>query len=124
MALPDPIAIAASAPTPAVNFYTAGPTPKLDGMFRVSDVGPYGAMITHNRSKTAGERHYVKITETKDAVNPYTGGTAKQSAFAALTISIPPFGWTQAEKVALVKLLTDFLADAEVTVAKILMDQS
>lgn len=119
--LPDPVTIAASAPTPEMIFRVI----KSDGYGseRVTDDGIYRTVINHQSTK-AGERHYVRLSETKDATNPYTGGTSKQEASVSLAIAIPAFGWTLAQKVALVKALTDFIADAEVTSTKIIQFQS
>jgi hypothetical protein len=119
--LPDPFTIAAAAPTPEMIFSVV----KSDGYGserRTAD-GIYTLVINHEDAKAA-ERHYIRITEVKDAVNPYTGGTSKQSATVSIAMSFPKFGWTLAQKVALVKALTDTLADSEVTSTKILSFQS
>lgn len=121
MALPDPVTIAAHAPTPQL----------VLGVIRSDGYGserrdPAGAftVITNHENSKGADRHYIKVTETKDAVNPYTGGTAKQVATVSLSISIPKFGWTEAQAAALVAVLTDYISDAEVTVPKILQFQS
>lgn len=119
--LPDPVSIAASAPTPAEVFRVI----KSDGYGteRLSDDGIYTIVTTHDRTKN-GERHYLKVTETKDAVNPYTGGTSKQIASVSVSLSFPAFGWTAAQKAAVYKLMTDYVGDAEVTIANIINFQS
>jgi hypothetical protein len=83
----------------------------------------YSIMINHTPGKTVN-RHYVKITQSVDAVNPYNGFTSAQNANVSISISRPSFGYTDAAMVALVKALTDFLYDTEVTTAKLLQFQS
>lgn len=119
--LPDPVTVAASAPTPALTLRVI----KSDGYGteRRDDTGLWTVVTTHERNKSA-DRHYVNLKQTKDAVNPYTGTTAKMVASVSLSITIPPFGWTAAEQAALVKALTDYINDSEVTVANILNFQS
>lgn len=123
MSLPDPITIAASAPTPAVVYRIVGPTPKLDGLRRLSDDGVYGLVITHSVPLNSTERHYVRVTERKSVTAP-SGAVSNQEAYVSLNMGFPPYGWSAAQKAALVKLLTDVLADAEVTVPAIINQQS
>jgi len=118
----DPIAVAAASPTPALNFYVIrsdgyGSERKHDGTDK------YYLTINHSTSK-AGDRHYMKISYTVDAVSPYTGLTSQQTATVSLSASVPPFGFSAAAMVALVKALTDTLADADVTSTKWLNFQS
>jgi hypothetical protein len=119
--LPDPITIAAASPTPALIFAIIS----SDGIGteRQDAGGVYSLTINHQKGK-GSNRHYMKISQVADAVNPYTGTTSKQIATVSLSISVPPFGFTEAAMVALVKALTDTLADSEVTTAKILQYQS
>jgi len=120
--LVDPIAVAAAAPTPALNFYII----KSDGfgsIRRHDGTDRYDLINNHGQGKT-GDRHYMQIKLTVDAVSPYTGLTSKQTMSASLSISVPPFGFTAAAQVALVKALTDTLADADVTSTKLLNFQS
>lgn len=126
MALPDPVTVAASAPTPELVLRTIPRTlPKGNGIVRVDATGEYEVTVTHDRDpKKAGERHVVRIQHTKDATNPYTGGLARQTAYASLVFAFPPFGWDATQKAALVKALTDFVNDSEVTVPKLLQDQA
>lgn len=125
MALPDPFTIAARAPTPALVFATVPrQLPKANGVVRVDATGVYECTITHDRDKKTGERHVVRVTETKDATNPYTGGLSRQTAFAAITFSFPSFGWDATQKTALVNAVIDVVQDAEVTIAKLLQDQA
>lgn len=121
--LVDPITVAASAPTPALNFYVI----RSDGYGterRHNGVDLYNLVINHSRNAKSGDRHYMQITYTVDAVSPYTGLTSKQTASASIAIQVPPFGFTEAAMVALVKALTDTLADADVTSTKLLQFQS
>ncbi|DAD50838.1 coat protein [ssRNA phage SRR5466727_9] len=121
--LADPITIAANAPTPSLVFKVV----KADGYGseRRDAAGVYSLIITHEdgKGKTAN-RHYVKISETKDAVNPYTGGTSKQTATVSLSVSRPAFGWTTANIVDLIEALIDTLNDAEFTPTNLVSFQS
>lgn len=119
--LPDPITIAAAAPTPQLVFAVI----QTDGLgsVRRDAGGVYSLDISHQIGKGA-DRHYMKISQVADAVNPYTGTTSKQIATVSLSISVPKFGFDATAMVALVKALTDTLADSEVTSAKLLQFQS
>lgn len=122
MALVDPIAVAASAPTPALSFSVM----KRDGFGseRRDVANGYTLTFNHSDSPQTGERHYMKIAQTLNAVSPYTGGTSKQTAVVSISASFPPFGWDATTKAALLKALTDTLADADVTNAKFLAFES
>lgn len=120
--LVDPITVPAAAPTPALNFYIIssdgyGSVRKHDGADK------YYLTINHTQSK-AGDRHYMQVKLTKDAVSPYTGLTSQQTATASIAITVPAFGFDNTAMIALVKALTDTLADADVTATKLLNFQS
>jgi hypothetical protein len=66
----------------------------------------------------------MKISQTLDATSPYTGDVSKQTASVSISASFPAFGWDASTKAALVKALTDTLADADVTVANFIAFQS
>jgi hypothetical protein len=120
--LPDPTTIAAAAPTPLLVFTKV----RSDGYgSEAVDTGgnPYYLTIIHNPGKN-GNRHYVKITQKKDAVNPYSGLTSAQTALVSMSISRPSYGFTDADMIALVTLLRDYVFDTEVTPAKLLQNQS
>lgn len=119
--LVDPIAVAAAAPTPALSFAVV----KADGFGseRWDTANGYQLSFNHSTS-TAGERHYMKLSQTVNATSPYTALVSKQTASVSIAVQVPPFGWTQAQKEALVKALLDTLADADVTVTKFLAFQS
>jgi len=119
--LPDPVSIAAHAPTAALVMRVI----KSDGYGteRRDDAGLFTIVTNHDKTKS-GDRHYLKVSEVKDATDPYTGTTKKQTASVSISVSIPSFGWTAAQQAALVAVLTDYLADAEVTVAGFLNFQS
>lgn len=121
MALPDPVTIAAHSPTPQLVLKVI----RSDGYGseRRDAAGEFTVVTNHEMAK-AVDRHYIKVSQTKDAVNPVTGGTSKQTATVSIAISVPKFGWTEAQATALVAVLTDYLADSEVTVANILQFQS
>lgn len=121
--LVDPITVAAASPTPALNFAVI----RSDGYGterRHTGTDLYDLIINHSRDAKKGDRHYMQIKYTVDAVSPYTGLTSKQTASVSLAIQVPPFGFTEAAMVALVKALTDTLADADVTSTKLLQFQS
>lgn len=121
--LADPVTVAASAPTPALVLAVV----KSDGYGteRV-DTGANGyAVITnHQRTKGGGDRHYVQMTQTVNAVDPYSGLTKKQVASVSITINRPSFGFTDAAMVALAKAITDYRDDSEVTTLRLLQFQS
>jgi hypothetical protein len=120
--LADPVTIAANSPTPQLVLAVV----KTDGYGseRVDTGGSgFGTVIVHTPGKN-GNRHYVKMTQTKDATNPYSGLTQKQTASVSLSISRPAFGFTDTEMVNLTRALTDFLADSEVTTARIIQMQA
>lgn len=120
--LADPFTIAASAPTPSLVFAVI----RSDGYGseRLDTGGnPYSLLINHDKNRN-GSRHYMKITQSVDAVSPYTGLTLKKAAFASLSIQRPDFGFSDGDMIALVKALTDTLADSEVTTARLLQFQS
>jgi hypothetical protein len=122
--LVDPITVAAAAPTPALNFAVVSFDGQGMGSIRKDVVNNYGLTIKHTQNANTGERHYMQLTQQLSAVNPLTGGTSIQTASASLSVSIPAFGWTAATKDALVKALTDTLADSDVTISKFNQFQS
>ncbi|DAD51498.1 TPA_asm: coat protein [ssRNA phage Zoerhiza.1_25] len=120
--LPDPVTIAAASPTPSLVFATV----RSDGYGseRVDTGGNgYTVIINHTKGKT-GNRHYVKMTQTKNATDPYSGLTKSVSSSCSISIARSPFGFTDADIIALAKALTDFRDDSEVTTAKLLTFQS
>jgi hypothetical protein len=122
MALADPITVAAAAPTPALNFYVV----KQDGYGserRHDGADKYVLTFNHSSGK-GGDRHYMQIKLTIDAESPYTGLTSQQTASVSLSVTVPPYGFDSTAMVALIKALTDTLADADVTSAKFLNFQS
>lgn len=122
MALPDPVTVAASSPTPELVFVKT----KFDGYSsEYIDNGGLGykIVISHTVGKN-GKRHYVQVTRVVDAADVYTGLTRQQVASASFSMSRPPSGFTDAAMAAIGKLLTDFRDDSEVTMAKLLLLQS
>jgi hypothetical protein len=120
--LADPVTIAASSPNPELKLAVI----RSDGYGseRVdTNGGGYVAVINHTTGKN-GNRHYLKLSKSVDAANPYTGLTQKQVASVSISISSPAFGFTDAELGDLCKALTDTLADSEVTPAKLIQFQS
>jgi len=119
--LADPISIAANAPTPALVFKVI----RSDGYGseRRDAAGVFSLIITHEKTRSA-ERHYVKLSQTISAVNPLTGTTSLQTAYASLSLSIPLFGWTAAQAVDLGEALFDTINDAEFTLTNLVGWQS
>lgn len=120
--LADPVTIAANAPTPSLVFAIT----KSDGYGanRVDTGGNgYDLTISHTPGKTTN-RHYVKITQVKDAVNPYTSQTQRVQASVSVSVSSPTFGFTSANLVDLWEAIADTINDSEVTMARILQNQS
>lgn len=121
--LVDPVTIAAASPTPSLVLAVV----KSDGYGseRVDTGGNgYTVVINHSRPKGGGDKHYVQMTQTLNATNPYTGLTQKQVASVSMTIVRPAFGFDDAAIVALCKALTDFRDDSEVTTARLIQFQS
>lgn len=120
--LADPVTIAASSPTPSLVLSIT----KSDGYGseRV-DSGGYGYVVTtkHDRAKS-GNRHYVQLAVTKDATNPYNALVQSQRCAVSFSIIRPAFGFTDADVIAAAKALTDYLADSEVTTARLIQFQS
>ena len=122
MALPDPITVAAAAPTPELKLSTI----RFDayGSERVdTNGGGYSAVINHSKGKN-GNRHYIQLLLTKDVTNPYSGATVKQVASCSMSIARPLYGFTDADMSALAAALIDLVEDSEVTPAKLLQFQS
>lgn len=122
MALPDPITIAARAPMPSIVYAKT----RFDGYgSEYVDTGANGIIlvVTHNPSKN-GNRHYVRVTQTKNATNPYNGLTQSVIASASMALVRPSFGFTDAEMTAVGNLLFDTVLDTEVTFARLLQNQS
>lgn len=123
--LPDPVTVAAAAPTPALSLAVIS----SDGLGseRVdTGGGGYSTVINHVKAKKAGnpDKHYVQILKRVTAVDPYSTLTKDVVASASLTINRPAFGFTDADMVALTKALFDFVYDTEVTPLKLLQFQS
>lgn len=121
--LVDPVTVAAAAPTPALVFAVV----KSDGYGseRVDTGGNgYTVVTNHSRPKGGGDKHYLQITQTLNATNPYTGLVQKQTASVSMTVVRPAFGFTDAALVALMKLLSDYRDDSEVTSARLIQFQS
>lgn len=120
--LADPITVAANSPTPALVFSKT----RTDGYgSEAVDTGGNGfsTLINHTPGKN-GNRHYVKLTQTKDATNPYSGLVSKQSASVSMSIARPAFGFTDVEIVDLVEAFRDYLFDTEVTPTRLIQFQS
>lgn len=119
--LADPLVVAASAPNPAYSFAAI----KIDGYgSERRDTGTGLTLIINHEKGKSGDRHYVKVSSTKDAVNPYTGLNQKQSASVSLSVSVPPFGYTETDMVNMIKSLLDTLADSDFTTVRLLQFQS
>jgi len=115
----DPIAIAASSPTPALTFGVVDISPYAS--LRLDAPNNWSLKFSHKRPTTKNsETHYMQIQQTRSVVDPVTGATAPATASASISVSVPPNGWSDAEKVKLLQALTDTLADSDVTPTKFL----
>jgi hypothetical protein len=120
--LADPIAVAANAPNPALNFYIVS-SDGLGSERRHDGTDKYSMTINHSKGKV-NDRHYLQIRKEVDSENPYTGATQRVVASVSIAIQIPKHGFSEAEIVDLVTALTDTLADADVTPLKLIQFQS
>lgn len=119
--LSDPLAVAASAPNPAYSYLRV----KTDGYgAEYKDVASGTTLVINHEKSAKGDRHYLKISVPKDAVNPYTGLTTRQTMTASLTITMPPYGFTETEGVNFIKQMIDTLNDSDFTSARFLQFQS
>jgi len=121
--LSDPITVAANSPTPALSLAlveTVG-----FGSVRYDSTNKYGLSFNHSSptSTTSNERHYMQLSQTVNATD-LNGNVSVQTAKVSLSVTVPPLGWTQAQKVALVQALLDTLNDSDVTITKFLSFQS
>lgn len=119
--LADPFTIAANPPTPSLVFSRV----RTDGYGAeyVNATGDYKVVIQHTPGKNQN-RHYVKLTQTVTAANPYTGVNQEKAASVSFSITVPDFGFDATDMGALCQALLDILADSEVTFARILQGQS
>lgn len=121
--LPDPVTVAAAAPTPALALAII----KSDGYgTERKDTGGngYTVITTHANLKGGGRKHYVQMKQDVTAPDPVTGVNKTYTASCSLTIVRPITGFTDAAIVALCKALTDYRDDSEVTTARLLQFQS
>lgn len=118
---PDPIVVAADAPNPAYNFSVI----RSDGYGaeRRDPLGLVGLVINHSTSKN-GDRHYIQIRKTVDSTNPYNGLVSPQSATISISVSKPPFGFTDVQVGDLWTALMDTLTATDVSFADLLAFQS
>lgn len=119
--LTDPIAVAANAPTPALEFSVI----RSDGFGaeRRDIGGVYAAVINHSTSKN-GDRHYVKVTQTIDATNPYNALVSPQSASVSVSIARPAFGFDDTAMIAMYNLVLDLIASADAGIDRIVAFES
>jgi len=117
----DPIAVDANAPNPALNLSVI----RSDGYGaeRRDTSGLYGLIINHSTSKN-GDRHYLKLSKTVDATNPYSGLVSPQSASISIAISKPAFGFSDAHIGNLWTAVQDVLAADGVSFAGLVEFQS
>jgi hypothetical protein len=110
----DPITVAASSPTPALSFSVVDVSPFASQRFDAAN--NWGLVFSHRKPTTKNkETHYMQLSQTLSVADPVTGALSPQTATVSLSVSVPPNGWTSASKVALIKALTDTLADSDVT---------
>jgi len=119
--LTDPIAVPANSPNPALSFAMI----RTDGYGseRRDGSGGYALTLNHSTGK-AGDRHYVKITKTVNATNPYNGLVSPQSASISVSIAKPQFGFTDADLSNLYTALLDTIASSDAGIDNIIGFQS
>jgi hypothetical protein len=76
-------------------------------------------MVQHTPGRNGSQRHYVKITQTKDVV--VDSKTTKQSATVSMSLSSTPLGFDVADMTAMYELLDDVVRAA--TLAKIINNE-
>lgn len=115
--LTDPIAVAARDPNPVLSFAMI----RTDGYGseRRDDGGAYALTINHSTSKS-GDRHYVKITKTINATNPYNGLVSPQSASVSVSISKPAFGFIDTDLECLYQAVLDTIASPDAGIGRII----
>jgi hypothetical protein len=115
--LTDPINVPADAPNPELNFVLINQD-KI-GSQRRDAGGEYALVINHSTSKS-GDRHYVKVTKTINATNPYSGLVSPQSASVSVSLVKPGFGFTDADLANLYTLIVDTIASTDAGVDRII----
>jgi hypothetical protein len=117
----DPITVAASSPNPELKLAIVNQDSYSTERRDLND-GGYTLKINHGKLKD-GERHYIQLLLGKNITDPYTAVVRRKEASVSMSVSLP-LGFTTAEGVALIKALTETLADSEVTPTKLLQWQS
>lgn len=120
--LADPVVVTAASPTPELTLSIV----KQDGYGseRKDGVNGYAVLTNHSYQKGGGDKHYVQLTQSLVAEDPYSGASRKQTASVSITITRPSFGFDDTAMVALVTALRDYVYDSQVTPAKLLQFQS
>lgn len=120
--LVDPVTIAANAPTPSLVL----PIVKNQefGTVRLDAVNGFTVTTNHTYLKGGGAKHYIQMTQSKVAPDPYSDASTKQVASVSMTVVSPKYGYSDAEMVALMKALMDYINDSEVTPARLVAFQS
>lgn len=118
MSLVDPIGIAAHSPNPALTMSRVSL-----GNFKSTFLdltNGFNFHVEHSDPADLGkkqERHYARMTQTKTVTAP-NGSTVPSSISLSLAMSVPPYGWTTADKLAICLALLDTMADTDVTYAR------
>jgi len=85
--------------------------------------GLYALVVNHSTSKN-GDRHYVKLTKTVNATNPYNDLVSPQSASISISMSKPKFGFTDLEIEYLFNALLATIGSADAGVSRIIAFES
>lgn len=111
----DPIPVAANgAVHNALNFALI----QTDGYGskRRDSVNNLDMMINHVRGNgKVPDRHYVQLSKTINATNPFTGLPQTQTISVSLAVTVPPFGFTETDVTNHIQSLLDTVADADFT---------
>lgn len=116
MSITDPLVIGAAAPTPALNFAVVDRSKPYQSD-RQDAGGVYANTFSHQLARSGAKKHYIKVTQTKIATSPITALDSKQVASCSVSISVPAYGFTEADITALYELIDDTVRAA--TLAKI-----
>lgn len=121
MAIVDPLAVAAAAPTPALSFAVVDSSKPYTAVRRDAG-GEYALTITHTPQKNGSVRHYLNVSRTIVATSPVTGVDSLQTMSVSLAFSVPAFGFNTADKTAMYELMDDIVRAS--TLAKIFNRES
>jgi len=113
MAFTNPIALPSHGTQPALTLTRVSTGPNSSQFLDLAN----GTSLTIEHSKPSdlgvkSERHYLRYSQAKDVTLP-SGAVVKQTASVSVAVSIPPHGWTTAEKQDLYYSAVVLMSDAD-----------